>query len=138
MGVHESPSIRWLHVSDVHVRVPQGNAAMGDQRDVIDAALRFIAEKVPEDARPDYAFVTGDTAFSGTVADYTDGPGLTVRGFLDRLCEAARVDKTRLFVVSGNHDVNRDAILKACAKDDVALARKAADSIGRRRSATRS
>ena len=138
MDSAQNPSIRWLHVSDVHLRVPQGNAAMGDQRDVLDAALRFIAEKIPEEERPDYVFVTGDTAFTGTAADYTKGPGLTVRDFLDRLCEAARVDKSRLFIVSGNHDVDRDAIIRACARKTLRWPRRRRSPIGRKRSATRS
>ena len=127
-NLHKGPSIRWLHLSDVHIQPPHNIAAQDNQAELVDKALRFIGDKVQEGVHPDFVFVTGDLAYSGTEADYTDGDGLTVRSFLDRLCKAAQIDKSCLFVVPGNHDTNRSTIMRMCAREDIALAKEAVES----------
>jgi tetratricopeptide (TPR) repeat protein/predicted phosphodiesterase len=92
-------SITWLHVSDFHFRG-------GDpyERDVVLGALVKSVKRFREEGRtPDLIFVTGDIAHGGKPSEYG-----VASPFFDALLEAAGLDKRRLFLVPGNHDVDRD------------------------------
>ena len=55
---------------------------------------------------PDVVFATGDIAFSGKPGEYEIA---TV--FFDALLDAAGLGRRHLFVIAGNHDVDRDSAL---------------------------
>lgn len=67
MTTHESPSIRWLHISDIHIQDPRGPGRQGDQKDVLNAFLKFCRDNMPNQwgFMPDYIFITGDLAYTG-------------------------------------------------------------------------
>ena len=92
-------SITWLHISDFHVR-------SGDPYDrdvVLRALVRSAAEYRQQGRSPDLIFSTGDLAHSGKPQEY-DLAGK----FFDDLLSAVGLPKNRLFVIPGNHDVDRD------------------------------
>ena len=93
-------SVTWLHISDFHVR-------SGDSydRDVVLQALVASAAEYRKlgHAVPDVVFATGDVADSGKSAEYE-----LAERFFDDLLNVLDLDKSRLFVVPGNHDVDRD------------------------------
>jgi 3',5'-cyclic AMP phosphodiesterase CpdA len=96
----------WVHVSDIHIG--HGDAAYGwDQRLVLEA-LRADAAKQVEDARvprPRAIFVTGDVAFSGASRSALEYQG--ARDWLVALASAVGLTEEDVFVVPGNHDVQR-------------------------------
>lgn len=88
----------WLHVSDFHFRA-------GDpyDRDVVLRALIRSVQRFRERGRaPDLIFATGDIGHSGKDGEYE----LATR-FFDDLIAAAGLDRHRLFLVPGNHDVDQ-------------------------------
>lgn len=98
---------RWIHLSDIHFG--HGDAAHGwDQKLVIESLRRDIGAMLQKDSTPvDAILVTGDIAFSGNGrrnTEYTDA-----RDRLLALGKEAGVGAERIFVVPGNHDVNRAA-----------------------------
>lgn len=91
-------SVTWLHVSDFHFR-----AGDGYDRDVVLRALVESARRYREQGRSvDLVFATGDIAQSGQPAEYAHATH-----FFDALLEALALPRERLFVVPGNHDVDR-------------------------------
>jgi tetratricopeptide (TPR) repeat protein len=90
----------WLHVSDFHFRV-------GDpfDRDVVLRALVSAVQEFRESGRhvPDLIFATGDVAHAGKEGEYA-----LATDFFDELLMAAALERRHLFVIPGNHDVNRD------------------------------
>src|SRR5215831_9016687 len=92
-------AVTWLHISDFHIRA-------GDPYDR-DVVLRALVESVRHFAdngrAPDLIFATGDIAHSGKAAEYE-----IATAFFDQLLDAAHLNKNRLFVIPGNHDVDRD------------------------------
>jgi predicted phosphodiesterase len=91
-------NVTWLHVSDFHFRG-------GDSydRDVVLRALVQSVKRFRDAGRaPDVIFATGDVAYSGKAQEYA----LATR-FFDDLLEAAGLDRCRLHLVPGNHDVDR-------------------------------
>jgi len=52
--------------------------------------------------RPDLVFATGDVAFAGQANEYA-----SATKFFDELLAAANLKRSQLFVIPGNHDVDR-------------------------------
>lgn len=95
---HVKSRLRWLHISDFHF-----GAGQPYDRDVV---LRAQVESLPDifnkNGFPHLIFATGDIAQSGRSSEYE-----RVGDFFDSVLHAAKLGKDRLFVVPGNHDVDR-------------------------------
>ncbi len=94
-------TITWLHLSDIHFQESEVYSA----NIVLKALLHDVREHTENGLTPDLIIITGDIAFSGKADEYA-----LAGKFLDDLLEATRVPKERLFIVPGNHDVDRAAI----------------------------
>lgn len=90
--------IRWLHISDLH---------LGDE-DVSSSSMRddlltFLSE---QDKPFDYIFLTGDIRSAGPrYAGYTP----EMADYIKRICDVCHIPVEQLFIVPGNHDIDRDA-----------------------------
>lgn len=98
----------WIHLSDIHIG--HGDDTHGwDQKLVLEALRADVAKLVAEGRvpRPHAVLVTGDVAFSGA----TNKPGEygEARDWLLSIAAAAGLTKDEVFVVPGNHDVQRSA-----------------------------
>jgi DNA replication protein DnaC len=100
-------SLTWLHISDTHFGSP-------DEVAWRDAALRALLDTLEVEGnkgwRPDFIFFTGDLAFWGRLSDYHDA-----QTFFDQLLDKTglkHLKEERLFVVPGNHDVDRKETAK--------------------------
>lgn len=92
----------WLHLSDLHFR----ESTSWDTDIVLKGLVEDVEERITaEHLQPDLIFVTGDIAHSGRASEYE----LAGR-FFDRLLTATGLGKDCLFLVPGNHDVNRGDI----------------------------
>jgi predicted phosphodiesterase len=100
-------AITWLHLSDLHVRGTEGTV----DRVFLDKMLADISEQLDHNGLvPDAVFFTGDLAFSGQEEEYT--MATTVLDDVLNACGLAdRRDK--LFIVPGNHDINRKAVKRS-------------------------
>ena len=100
----------YIHISDVHFGQERGSDSHvhQDVREqlVADARAR-AAEEV--DGRIHGIVITGDIAFSGKEAQY-----IQAGRWLDRLAEAIGCEREDVFVVPGNHDIDRDEMTPAC------------------------
>jgi predicted MPP superfamily phosphohydrolase len=95
------PLLTWIHISDIHFG--HGDAKHGwDQRLVLQALLDDLVEQCRQTHRPDVLFVTGDIAFSGKPEQYAQA-----RAWLDQVGRAVGIGPERMYVVPGNHDVDR-------------------------------
>lgn len=98
-GLPPEEPVRFLHVSDLHLR--PGRVKRYDQ----DRVLRGLLDLLEHD-RPsfplDLVFVTGDLAWSGDEGEY-----VSVVELLRALVDTTGVPPERMFVVPGNHDVDR-------------------------------
>jgi len=93
-------SFNWLHVSDLHFK-------LGDtfNRDlVLNAFLESLPTLLGRVAKPDVIFFTGDIAFSGKAQEYK-----LASQFFDKLLDIMQMNKESLFVIPGNHDVDRSS-----------------------------
>lgn len=90
--------IRWLHLSDFHFRT---NISWS-QDVVLSTLLRDVATRYGTAEYPDLIFITGDLAFSGRPDEYR-----LAEDFIHGLQEVTGVPAQRLFIIPGNHDIDR-------------------------------
>ena len=97
-----------LHISDIHFRINEAGSAM-DPNHHLRARLVQDAKKQCEklDAVPDAVLVSGDIAFSGHPEEYA-----FAQTWFEELCDAIGCEIGKIFVIPGNHDVQRDIAKK--------------------------
>ncbi|MDT4331621.1 metallophosphoesterase [Methylomonas sp. MS20] len=105
--------LTWLHLSDIHFHPKTKWRDSVAQDGLIEYLGRMFAdEQIP---RPDLIFCTGDIAFGETGCSPLAEQYEDAQTFFDELLKVCGQDgkpfpKERLFVVPGNHDVNRDSV----------------------------
>ncbi|MBK8379491.1 MAG: metallophosphoesterase [Nitrospira sp.] len=90
--------MRWLHLSDFHFRESQS----WEQDYVLKAFSRVLERTLKNLIGRIFLFITGDVAFSGKQRVRT-----RPKGFVLELLKATGYTSDRLFVIPGNHDVDR-------------------------------
>lgn len=112
----EEPPVRFLHVSDLHLR-PQ-RVKRYDQDRVLRGLVDFL-EGARERFPLDLIFVTGDLAHAGKADEF-----VLVKELFRRILDVTGVLPSHFFVVPGNHDVERDVgrwLRRTIDKDDDAI-----------------
>ncbi len=107
--------VRFLHLSDLHLRPAPGKRY--DQGRVLKGLISFLSRD-RSDFPLDLIFITGDLAFAGAAEEYA-----VVEQFLTDLLGATGVPPEQVFVVPGNHDVDRRTskwLLRTLASDEEA------------------
>lgn len=98
--------VTWLHISDWHQKGEDF-----DRQVVRDLLMKDISERTaidPDLAKIDFIIFSGDLAYHGTAQEYD----FAVSYLFTPLLEAAGLGdpgRERLFIVPGNHDVDRSA-----------------------------
>src|SRR5262245_54967389 len=90
----------WIHVSDFHFT----EADSYDRNVVLRALVEEARRRCHQGFRPNVIFATGDIASRGQPKEYAPATA-----FFDNLLKAVELTRKDLFVVPGNHDVNRGA-----------------------------
>lgn len=95
----------WIHISDMHFGHPDISHRW-DQTLVMDRLLVDIsAHENVKVIPPEAIFITGDIAFSGNGLNADEYRKATL--WITKLGASARVAPDGIFVVPGNHDINR-------------------------------
>jgi len=117
----------WLHLSDIHI----GHGGGGHQ-----ANQKLVLEKLREDVaaqiatgvpRPDVVLVTGDIAFSGGCREKDEYT--RAAQWLEEVAAALGVGTEAVYVVPGNHDVQRPVDKPMAAKSLLKALRKGDDHL---------
>jgi predicted phosphodiesterase len=95
----------FVHLSDIHFDakdgvLPDANTAA---REMLLDDLRLCAERL---GTPDAVLVTGDIAFSGQAHEYVEATR-----FLERVTAVLGIERGKVQVVPGNHDVDRGRVI---------------------------
>jgi len=93
-----------LHISDLHIKEGQNF----DRSRVLEPMLERIRQDMKQRIRPEIVIVTGDIAFQGKEQEYA-----LAKTFLDDLLKALGLKDEQLFIVPGNHDVERNLYSQA-------------------------
>lgn len=102
----------WMHLSDLHVLSEDW-----EQDIVLGALLRDLPGLLElVDRRPQFLFVTGDLAARGDEKEYEG-----VYKVLERICAVLGIPRDRVFMVPGNHDVQRSWVKTTAKRHHQAL-----------------
>lgn len=101
--------IRWLHLSDFHI----GKDGYGE-RQVFKYILEHVKDRVILGSAPDFVFITGDIANKGADKEYKN---FYDQFFLPLLECLPMESQERIFIVPGNHDVDRSQSRAVQTKD---------------------
>jgi predicted MPP superfamily phosphohydrolase len=94
-----------LHLSDIHFRQPYCLDASTDIEHAVRQLLLNDIEEMKEITGPvDLIFVTGDIAFQGHPDEY-----IVAKTWLAQIAQISGCKETSVFVVPGNHDVDRNS-----------------------------
>ena len=103
-------SLSWLHVSDLHCLNPTTN---WDSQEILHSILEDLSIlEQKHNLKPDLVFFTGDAAFGETakipIAEQFEYAG----EFFEKLRTAfsKEISRDNIFIVPGNHDVNRENV----------------------------
>ena len=91
--------LRWIHLSDIHFSGNEGYA-IKRMRDTI---LEKIGQ-VSKGKQFDMAFITGDLAYQGGAYDSN------LKKFIETLMEVLGISSDELFMIPGNHDLDRSQL----------------------------
>lgn len=90
----------WLLISDLHLKADDKT---WNQKVVLRDMVRDIEDKAKQFTDITFVIVSGDLAHGGKPEQY-----VLVEQFLTDLLEMLGLDNSSLFLVAGNHDINRD------------------------------
>ena len=98
-------ALTWLHVSDFHL-----NSKAPYKSDVVLKALVDAVKwhRQQTEWKPELIFATGDIAGNGDIKVFEGGKDAIATQYFDALLKAADQGRERLFIVPGNHDVDRN------------------------------
>lgn len=101
--------LTWLHLSDLHARKKDD----WDAREIKEKLVRDLKSMQADyGLRPDFVFFTGDLAYGAAGIEMTEQYKL-VRDFLESVRKAfdPEIPIRDLYLVPGNHDIDREEIL---------------------------
>lgn len=124
--------LTWLHISDIHFNPKTEWRDSGCRSTLLDHLKAIF--KSDNSLRPDFIFCTGDIAFGEASNMPLSKQYDQAKIFLDDLltaCGQADVplSKERLFIVPGNHDVNRNKVNKDAQSTLTSWAKNSNDHI---------
>ncbi len=100
----DSRSLQILHISDLHIKEKEHF----DRTLVLNPLIERVRKDKKQGLGPELVVVTGDIAFKGVKEEYDQA-----KTFFDDLLQALGLENERLFIVPGNHDVNRKKYRKS-------------------------
>ncbi len=119
--------ITWLHISDLHFNTKNTY----DEKIVLGELLKDITNCIQEnDLQPDFIVVTGDISFSSKPEEYS-----LATNFFDDLLKTANIPKNCLYIIPGNHDIDRNVLtpLSLAASEALTDQSKTNESLGNER-----
>jgi len=120
--------LTFLHLSDFHARVSEQDKLKARVHALLDDLTR-------QNYSPDLILFTGDVAYSGKAEEYDLAEAI----LFDPLLRQLRLKHTKLFLVPGNHDVDRslvDAIEETGLKKTLKSTEAATDAFQKERYST--
>lgn len=118
-----------LHISDIHFREPDCvNPDLDPDRPYRTRMIQDVRQRIQTIGPVGALLIGGDVAFKGHPAEYH-----AAKTWIHELAEACECHPERIFVIPGNHDVDRGVITRSAAVRNAQAAIMAADHPRRER-----
>jgi predicted MPP superfamily phosphohydrolase len=103
-----------IHISDIHFRLQDIQSPRELNEDLRHELIRDIRDRRQEIHHIDGILITGDIAFGGLPQEYEKATE-----WITLLCKEAQCKPENVWVIPGNHDVNRSAIKGSAGLEDM-------------------
>lgn len=103
------PSLGWLHISDLHFL---DRHAWRNSRP-LKKLIEDLGVLLSDGLRVDLVLCTGDIGFGETKAEPLADQYSDAKAFFDRVLETCNLGSDRLFLVPGNHDIDRTKVRRS-------------------------
>lgn len=97
-------TINFIHMSDFHI---EGNANDNEKELIIENLINDLKKKILKDNIIDFVLITGDVTKSAENQQYIKAAKIIVDKLEDPI-KGLNINREKIFVVPGNHDVNRN------------------------------
>lgn len=104
-----SPTLGWLHISDLHFL---DKHAWRDNRP-LNKLIDDLTALLKDGLRVDLVLCTGDIGFGETKTEPLSCQYADAKAFFDKVLETCKLENDRLFMVPGNHDIDRSKVRKS-------------------------
>ena len=105
---HIMSTFQILHISDLHFNEEKFKDEDFNRHVVLNPLIERIEEDRQSGFKPEIVVVSGDIAYKGKTAEYDEA-----KKFFNKLLNALKLQEDRIFIVPGNHDVNRSNLPKS-------------------------
>ncbi len=99
-----SPGLTFVHVSDIHFHFRRNGSILDRDADIAHQLVLDASRLTTELTGCDGILVNGDLAYNGKEDEY-----VLAHSWLQQLCDGIRCDPLAIWLVPGNHDVERPA-----------------------------
>lgn len=102
--------LKWFHISDMHFRGFQSF----NRKELANCLLDAARENFAKGWKPDFVAISGDIAYSADQGQYSDATC-----FLEELLQTLELDRDRVSMCPGNHDIDRSVnhyLFQGCRK----------------------
>ena len=90
--------LKWIHISDMHF----GDSLSLNGKDLAECILDATRENLGNGLKPDFVAISGDITYSAEQDQYSEAAR-----FLDRLLQMLEIERGRVTMCPGNHDIAR-------------------------------
>lgn len=104
-----NPTLGWLHLSDLHFL---DRHSWRDSQPLI-KLIEDLKVLLKGGLRVDLVFCTGDIGFGETKTEPLVEQYVDAKAFFDKVLETCELGSDRLFLVPGNHDIDRNKVRKS-------------------------
>ncbi|MCS4314572.1 putative MPP superfamily phosphohydrolase [Pseudomonas sp. BIGb0381] len=104
-----TPTLGWLHISDLHFL---DKHAWRDNQP-LQKLIEDLAALLKDGLRVDLVLCTGDIGFGETKTEPLASQYADAKAFFDKVLETCKLPSERLFLVPGNHDIDRSKVRKS-------------------------
>ncbi|XVJ48663.1 metallophosphoesterase [Pseudomonas sp. UBT] len=104
-----TPTLGWLHISDLHFL---DEHAWRDDRP-LKKLIEDLETLMRSGLRVDLVLCTGDIGFGETKAEPLVKQYLEAKAFFDKVLATCNLESDRLFLVPGNHDIDRSKVRRS-------------------------
>jgi len=104
-----TPTLGWLHISDLHFLDRHSWRDSQPLKKLIDDLEALLKDGL----RIDLVLCTGDIGFGETKAEPLAKQYADAKSFFDKVLGTCKLGSDRLFLVPGNHDIDRSKVLES-------------------------
>ncbi|MFX1298194.1 MAG: metallophosphoesterase family protein [Promethearchaeota archaeon] len=101
---YQDNTINFIHISDFHI---EGDNSDNEKILIVKSLINDLKKKILKENIVDFALITGDITQSAKIEQFKKASKIIIEK-LENSNKGLNIDREKIFVVPGNHDINRE------------------------------